>query len=291
MERTTPAYELLIEKFVAWAQARPDIRAAAIIGSRARADQPADEWSDLDLWIITEDPHLYLAGAGWLENIGNCWITFLEPVALGEGMERRAIFEGGLDVDFAFDPRAAIERMIEQGPPSDIAALLQRGTRVLFDKDGLVGRLIAFSSRPEPERLPLESELLNVINDFWYHAVWTAKKLRRGELWTAKSCCDGYMKRLLLRMIEWHTHARTDQSSDTWHNGRFLEQWSDPRVLEGLAGAFAYYDEEDIRRALFATMDLFRWVARETAERLNTPYPALADEKATQLVSSLLLGV
>jgi aminoglycoside 6-adenylyltransferase len=89
--------------------------------------------------------------------------------------------------------------------------------------------------------------------------------------------------------IEWHAQARTTQSSGIWHNGRFLEQWADPRILEDLAGAFAHYDEADVRRALFATMDLFRWVARETAERLNTPYPALAENKATQLVSSLLL--
>ena len=31
----------------------------------------------------------------------------------------------------------------------------------------------------------------------------------------------------------------------------------------------AYYDANDIQRGLLATMDLFRWVAKETAEHLR----------------------
>jgi len=41
---------------------------------------------------------------------------------------------------------------------------------------------------------PAQDEFLDLINDFWYHTVWTAKKLRRGELWTAQGCSDSYMK-------------------------------------------------------------------------------------------------
>ncbi len=33
----------LEERFVAWANTRPDIRAAIVIGSRARVERPADE--------------------------------------------------------------------------------------------------------------------------------------------------------------------------------------------------------------------------------------------------------
>jgi hypothetical protein len=40
---------------------------------------------------------------------------------------------------------------------------------------------------------------------------------------------------------------------------------------------------------LFATMDLFRGLARETASRLNMTYPALADERASECVSLFFL--
>jgi len=49
---------------------------------------------------------------------------------------------------------------------------------------------------------------------------------------------------------------------DTWHEGRLLDQWADPRAVAGLREAYAQYGEADVRRALFATMDLFRWLER-----------------------------
>src|SRR5437870_844238 len=37
--------EQLEDRFVTWAKGRPDIRAAIVIGSRARIERPADAWS------------------------------------------------------------------------------------------------------------------------------------------------------------------------------------------------------------------------------------------------------
>ena len=93
------------------------------------------------------------------------------------------------------------------------------------------------------------------------------------------------MKRRLIQVLGWHARAG-DPSVDTWHDGRFVEQWADPRALEQLRGTFAYYDAGDVARALTATMELFRWVARETAERLGLSYPVRADEYAKSLVET-----
>ncbi len=287
MSQTTLAYEQLIERFVAWAQARADLRAAIVLGSRARADRPADDWSDLDIVLVVTDPKPYLISADWLRDIDNFWITFVEPTATGGEMERRVLFKDGLDVDFSIVPYARIEQMIQDGFPTEVVEGFRRGMRVLLDRDGLAGRLNPTDTEPASPRSPTPAEFLQEINDFWYHAVWTAKKLRRGELWTAKSCCDGYMKRLLLKAMEYQARAVNGWHYDTWHNGRFLERWADPRALEGLRRAFAHYDEDDIWRALLATMDLFRWLTMETAERMSYPYPALADERATELVRTL----
>ena len=217
MNQTAVAYERLIEKFVKWAQTQRDIRAAVIIGSRARVVRPADEWSDLDIVIIATDPERYMSRTDWLENIGNPWITFLERTGTGDEMERRVLFEGGLDVDFAFIPQRRVQqlvyllrvrkrfpqilgllpkakvRQIRQGI-ADFSDTLHRGTRVLLDRDGIVAHFALITVETPPPRPPTQSEFLEVINDFWYHAVWTAKKLRRGELWTAKPVFDTSMR-------------------------------------------------------------------------------------------------
>jgi aminoglycoside 6-adenylyltransferase len=122
-------------------------------------------------------------------------------------------------------------------------------------------------------------------NDFWYHTVWSATKLRRGELFIAKSCCANTMKRRLREMIEWHARVTHGWDYDAWHDGRFLDQWADPRAVAGLRNAYAHCDEADVRRAVFATMDPFRWLATETAGRLGFGYPTEGDRCATTCLS------
>lgn len=272
-----------------WARAEDGIRALIVIGSRARADHPADRWADLDLVVIARNPEPYLAGAAWVTEIGEAILTFVEPTGDGKSRERRVLFEGGFDVDFAFFPLGLIEGMLATGIPPDAADVFCRGARVLVDKDGLAERVLA-AVAASPLRVPSPptvEEFLEVVNDFWYHAVWTAKHLRRGELWWAKGGCDGHMKDLLRRMLEWHARATHGPGHDTWMRGRFLEEWADPRAVAELKDAFGHYDPDDLWRALIATMNLFRWVARETAAHLGLAYPAEGDAVASEIVLDL----
>jgi aminoglycoside 6-adenylyltransferase len=285
MDQVAAGYERLIERFVAWATKQADIRAAAVIGSRVRTDHPADEWADLDIIVVVVDPAPYIANADWVGQIGSPWVTFVEPT-MGGGLERRVLFEGGLDVDLALVPLAAIQHEIETGPSPDMADIFSRGFRILLDKDGLVAQLRPSEAKRPLAQPPAQAEFLNLVSDFWYHTVWTAKHLRRGELWWGKSCCDMYMKNLLRQMLEWHAHAMHGPDYDTWMRGRFLEEWADPRALQALRASFAHYEEADVWRALSVTMDLFRWLAVETAGKLNYPYPTSADVHTTELVQA-----
>ncbi len=152
-----------------------------------------------------------------------------------------------------------------------IADIIRRGMRPLLDKDGELRQLQL--PPVEPPVPPTQAQFLEVVNDFWYHGVWTAKKWRREELWEAKWCCDVYMKRLLLKMMRWHAHALHDWGYDIWFRGRFLEQWADPRILTSPRDALATYAEQDVRRALMTTMEMFRWLQIQVAEHLAIPSP------------------
>jgi len=92
------------------------------------------------------------------------------------------------------------------------------------------------------------------------------------------------MQHLLLRMIEWHAHAKSGWSYDTWFRGRFLEKWADPRVLRQMRDVFSHYDEADAKRGLLAAMILFRALALETAGRLAYSYPEEADMQVTEWI-------
>ena len=123
-------------------------------------------------------------------------------------------------------------------------------------------------SPPPADALPDEGAFRELAHDFWYHALWTAKKLRRGEVYTALLCLDGYLKVRLVVLLGWHARA-VDPSVDTWHAGRFLERWADPGALAALEEAYAHYDVRDVARALWATIELWQALEGETARRLG----------------------
>ena len=138
----------------------------------------------------------------------------------------------------------------------------------LVDKIGLEERLPRVAAGFAASGLPTQHDFTELASDFWYHALWTAKKLRRGEVFTAKGGLDGYLKMRLVTLLEWHARA-VDPSVDTWHGGRFLERWADPGALAALETAYARYDLRDVARALWATLDLWQGLEEETAKRLG----------------------
>jgi hypothetical protein len=105
-----------------------------------------------------------------VENIGRPWVTFVERTGSGDERERRVLFEGGLDVDF-----------IMQAVP-DVSDVARCGIHPLLDKDGLAACLAGATAETLSSHPPTQNEFLEVVNDFWYHAVWTAKKLSQGEV-------------------------------------------------------------------------------------------------------------
>jgi hypothetical protein len=67
-----------------------------------------------------------------------------------------------------------------------------------------------------------------------------------------------------------------------------IAYWADPRALAQFGLAFGGYDAESAARALHTSIDLFRWLAGETAEELGFPYPAATDARCSALVADVL---
>ncbi len=293
--KITKFYNQVEKQFVKWAKTQDHIRLAIVVGSRARTDAPADKWSDLDIVIYSNEPHKLIESAEWVSTFGNPVITFIEPTAGGSGdtYERRVLYDNGLDVDFAIDPFEGVREIQKHGVTHELVNetrdVIGRGIRVLIDKENMMETFLReyHAIKPPLLHIPSEHEFLERVNDFWYHAVWTAKKLRRGELWEGKACLDSFMKgRCLLPLIEWHARVTHGNDYDTWFRGRFMERWADPRIIAELRSAFAHYDEDDVWQALANTMQLFRWITREVAEKLDYTYPKDADQFASRWVDA-----
>ena len=295
------SFDDLERRLVEWAEGREDVRTMVVVGSRARPEE-ADEWSDLDVGFTTTAPERY-EGTAWLSEIGEVWVAHVDP----QGPTRHVLFAGGFDAGITPLPHRLVRALpavlrLWEGPagqvlPAPLRGPVDRrleaytyygqGARVVVDKDGVGAKLVAAvpSGDAAAGGPPTSEEFEAAVARFWFLAVWNAKHLRRGELWRAKVLgCDGEMKRLLVQMIAWHGGVMVSE------DGRGLEERVDPAVLAGLAGVFAHYDEDDLWRASFTTMELFRHLATETATRLGLPYDTEADRRVTAWIEACEAG-
>jgi aminoglycoside 6-adenylyltransferase len=247
---------VFLEEVSGWAHARYDVRAVLLVGSHARVGTPADALSDVDLALFVDEPERYLRDAAWVRSFGEPLLTFLEPTAVGGFEERRVLFRDGLEVDFSILPAA-----VASAPPPEAQAVLARGFSILYDGVGLPAlepARVAVSPPPTQERLD------HLSNDFWYHLLWGAKKLRCGELLLAKQVCDCYLIERIVQLARWRA-----QDQDTWHGYRFFECWAGADTAEALRPTFAQYDSGDIGRALRAKGELFGELEHDVAQRFG----------------------
>lgn len=256
-----------------WIESNDNVRAAAISGSRARSDRPADKWSDLDLLIFVRDRTSLFESTQWLDEVSPRWAIVDHVAPIADLKVRQVLFEGALDVDILPMPAGEFSELLADAGVADLVA---KGFRILVDKDGELASVtipVVASDPGGPTREAFEW----TVNDFFFQTVWATKHLCRGELWMAKDDVDGYMKRDLLAVIEWHAVA-TGRNVATWaggaSGGRLLERWADPAILEDLPATFAAYDKKDVARALLAMIDLFDRVAGEVGASSGYEYAA-----------------
>ncbi len=279
-DRGMAFYAGLMERLVSVSQQCDKVVGVMVIGSQARKENHADEYSDLDLIMVVTDPAYFLASDDWFGQLGTVHVSFTENTLAGL-KEKRILFDHAQDVDFVLVPQAASGVMYED---KDCLQILGKGCKVLVDKLGLFRQIPPSADTSHPYYPPSEAEFTNQTSDFWYHTIWSAKKLLRGELWAAMFCIDSYQKQKALWMLEHYEHCKHGDSYHTWYGGRFVDRWADKEVTEKLSKTFAHYDRNDMITALLETMELYRFLATEVSRSMRFTYPQHADEYASAWV-------
>ncbi|MBL8164694.1 MAG: aminoglycoside 6-adenylyltransferase, partial [Anaerolineae bacterium] len=190
----------LQQRVIDWVEQQDSIRALLLVGSQARIDHPADEWSDLDLILFCREYDHFLADTRWLNNIAEVWVCIASQIGTGEP-ELLAVFEGGLKVDFVFIQKPLVPALTDSALLRTVCA---RGFIALLDKDDEMPQLALPEHNSAQHTLPSEAEFSATVEQFWYNALYVAKQVRRQQLWLAKDR-DWAIKKIMLRLLEWHT--------------------------------------------------------------------------------------
>lgn len=243
-----------------------NIKAIIAIGSSTREDNKADEYSDLDMIIVSEDVGRWYSGE-YPKLLGNVSISFLEPT-LGGGMERRSIYDDDLDVDMIIFTPKQFEDALKTGVAGWV---MNRGYKILHDIGSYKELIKYYVKKGHSNPQMSEDEFDNIVNDFFFHNIWASKKLMRGELWSAKMCVDAYLKNYLLKVIE--IYCFEIENMDVWHDGRFIDKWAGDNIIQELKKCFAHYERQEVFSALKATNHLFERITKEIAKKKNYSYP------------------
>lgn len=266
----------LLEKIMHWARSNDNITALIMTGSRSRTDNMLDEFSDFDLELIAKDRDLLSKDDRWLRLFADIWTV----LALDEGQEdptRLVIYDGGHKVDFTLADRHRVANMVAS---KKLNSLYERGYRVLIDKEAITQGLPQPTGASPVVALPNQDEFKAVIREFWFEASHMPRYLLRNELWVVKFR-DWTMKSQLLRMLEWHSIATSDDAVDVWYIGSHMHDWVDSQTWSDVQNVFSRFDARDSWRGLLAAMSLFGRLGQEIAAASELEYLSDVDENVS----------
>jgi aminoglycoside 6-adenylyltransferase len=266
--KTNHILEAMKERILAWAHANDDIRMVILVGSRARSEHPGSEYSDLDLFVFTDQYESYLSNQRWIENFGTVLLAETGKTA-GNDPELMVVYEGFQGIDFVFIPAHVIKEIHHA---RELPEIFVRGFEIWIDKEevsALLTRLVEDQKLQilKPKQ-PSQEEFSRAIKSFLFSAYYVGRILYQNDLWLAKARQNDLNYRVL-QMLEWHARSQHNWSLDVWHMGKYMETWAEKTILERIPKIYSGYAIEQSQIALKECANLFEMMAHEVAVACN----------------------
>jgi len=161
-------YDKTVDKIIAWSEQDRNIESVIIIGSQVRKEKPADEWSDLDLMVLTNEPQILLNDNNWLNQFGAPVCTFIYetvlPFVKWNWLVKRVLFDDNRDIDFSILLYDQIDDVLAINKE-----IISKGYQVIYgSKKPVVNQKIQTllkNSKDTESPMPFQTELCNDIND------------------------------------------------------------------------------------------------------------------------------
>ena len=253
-----PKYNETIDKLRTWSQQEKAIQGTLILGSQVRSESEGDEWSDLDVLTLVDNPDVFMQTDTWLPFFGDIVCVTVEETLLYwvdlTWSVKRVLFSDNRAVDFCFLPTDRVDDVL-----SINAEIHAHGYEVIYDANlnelKLKIETTLANVKEESQKIPTEDELKQLINGLLFQLMFACKKIKRNELWVAVSTINQLVSSKLLQLIEFHIASVAKTSYRIHYDGRFLERRICQDILDKLPQCFAKYDVPDAIQTVAHLLD------------------------------------
>ncbi len=263
----------IIMDFVA---ADPNIRVAALMGSRENPTVERDIFQDYDIGCYVENVDAYKTDRTFFEHFGEIMIMQIpedmdDPPPANDGHYGFLMqFTDGNRIDLGFAP---IESLSEKQ---------ESLTKVLIDKDGIVGDLPLPSDKDFLPEEPTEKSFDERCNEFWWVCPYVAKALWREELIQSKSLIEEVLRPQLMKMLTCYFGIKTGFKKAPGKGAKYIKSALEPELWLKLEGTYVDSMFENTWESLFTMVDLFRTVSQYVANTYGFGYPEEDDRRVTE---------
>lgn len=227
----------------------PDIVALVLFGSLADSPEHRDDWSDVDLIVVTRAGATgrFFPSPDWLLPLGGIWAY--EAIAKPN---TRVLLT-------SLDAYRRIDAVIFEDTPADTIATwpdnpFRGARRTIFSRSGAVDDAVrSLHGVPSPPPAPLSSHPTNdSFRSFWLGAESGVRKVVRGDLLIASHLALDLVRRCLEREMQLrdiaagtrhHPHGQPSDAAALERAQAMLHALSTDGVLDTIADAAARYDE------------------------------------------------
>jgi aminoglycoside 6-adenylyltransferase len=272
----------ILDLILKYAADHDAVRVVVLNGSRVNPKVAPDRYQDFDVVYFVEDVAPFRGKRSIVTYFGEPMIVQLpedmgDPPPQGDGHYVYLMqFMDGNRIDLSIKSLSALKSSLEDSL-----------TKVLLDKDGLVGKRPRPSDRSYLPKRPTRKQYEDCCNEFWWLNPYVAKGLARNELPYAKHMLDVVMRPQLMKMLVWQVGSRTRFEVSVGKFGGRLREHLDPTLWVALRRTYAGCRKSSNWNALVEMECLFSSVARQVGRRFGYSYPEQDDKRVSAYIQSI----
>jgi predicted nucleotidyltransferase len=266
-DESSEGQQAVLGRFVEACEADERIVAAFLGGSRGAGRE--DEWSDLDVYVVTSDEDYEDFGAQLREFVGRLGEpVFLEDFGLGHTLF--FVLAGGTEGELGY------------GCESRFLDIHAGAYRALVDKKGvLAGAEFIGEQRGPDEQLEM---LRRQVYWFWHNLSHFVTALGRGELWWAQGQLEA-LRACCVNLARLRRNMADDGVGDEPYFK--VEKAISAADLEPLRGTFGPVERAHLLRSVMTVLEFYREIAPGLAEEHGVVYPERLEEVTVSRLARL----